>query len=738
MESSNSLERALESELGWLRALALKLVTDASAADDLVQEALLTALRERPEQFGAYGLRRWLASTLAFRARHAWRSQRRRREREQRAARPEATSDASETAALAEAQHALSQAVHALSEPYRSVVLLRYFEGLTPAQIAARRSVPAATVRSQLLRAHEQLRTALDRRHDGDARAWSLAFLPLAVDRTTLSQAEWLGFPLALLAVIMKPWIALAAALVCGIGLWCWNSSASDTATALGATALPAEAELELEPRSALRLVDSAERRSVGPQAPVESAPPPARLRGRAIDALTRQPLPDLALNFSQELAEFVTTDSEGRFECASAFAAGQIQIAGASDGSHDSSHFYFGQWGGDALDAEQLVNWNGSDEVELELRAQLFVPLALVAPVHLSARDLIAQAHLQDSGQGEVWVQTPVRGAAPYARFPRLDASVLTGAPKLLRIVSRDGLWRGEALTPMPRATAEGPLRIELVASARLEVELERTPIPKNAVVILRRLPSGPSLAHGAREREPHVELAFFGGLIAGDYELDVRADGFERVVRRLAVVPGEVHSERVPLSPLRLAGAIRGELRTRSGAISERTALSLMSADGGVWRDLFPEWIECDGRWCAPFEFADLPVGAYQLRVATGLIARACTGAASELEAPAEGLVLTFDDLAPTTRLQLELFDAQTREPLPLGYATAASGLVDVLSQRQLDKHVFMLEHTEGLQVQWRVGCAGYAHASGTSRTATLVDGVWRQRVELQPAEK
>lgn len=738
MDASNSLERALESELGWLRALALKLVADASAADDLVQEALLTALRERPEPIGAYGMRRWLASTLAFRARHAWRSQRRRREREQRAARPEATADASETAALTEAHHALSQAVHALAEPYRSVVLLRYFEGLTPAQIAARHGVPAATVRSQLLRAHEQLRSALDRRHGGDARAWCVAFLPLALDRTTLWRATWLGLSLALLTVMMKPWIALVAALACGVGLWRWNSTGSDAAPTHGATALPAAAELELETRGALQLVESAERRSVGPRPPTESAPPPARLRGRAIDALTRQPLPDLSLHFSQELAEFVKTDSDGRFECINAFAAGRIRIAGASDASHDSGHFFFGQWGADALDAEQLVNWNGSDEVELELSTALFVPLHWSAPAAVNARDLIAQAHLQDPSQGEVCVQTPVRGVPPYARFPRLDESVLTGEPKLLRLVSRDGLWRGEALTPMPRPTTEGPLRIELVASAQLEVELEPTPIPSDALVILRRLPSGPSLARGERERQPYGGRALFGGLDAGEYELDVRAEGFERVVRRLAVVPGRAHSENVLLSPLRLAAAIRGELRTRSGAVSERTTLSLMSADGGVWRELFPEWIERDGRWCAPFEFADLPSGAYQLRVATGSIARACTGAAPELEAPAEGLVLTCDDLAPTARLELELFDARTREPMPLGYVAAASGLVDVVSQRQPDRHVFALEHTEGLEVLWRAGCAGYVDARGTSRTATLVDGVWRQRVELQPAAR
>ncbi len=736
MDSSNSLERALENELGWLRALALKLVADACEADDLVQEALLTALRERPQQSSAYGLRRWLASTLAFRARHAWRSQRRRREREQRAARPEAGVDSSETVALAEAQHALSQAVHALAEPYRSVVLLRYFEGLTPAQIAARRGIPAATVRSHLLRAHEQLRLALDRRHGGDSRAWSVAFLPLALDRATLSQAAWLGPPLALLALMMKPWIALALAVTCGVGWWRWSSSGSDAAPTFTSAAPAHDAQLERRVDS-LAQVETV-RTGVAPEAVPVATPPPARLRCRVLDADTRRPLQGLELSVSQESEELVVTDGDGRFECASGFAAGRVRFRGVADERGDSSQLSLGQWGGDALDAERELNWNGRDEVELELPAASFVPLLLIAPAHLSAGDLIAQAHLQDPKEGEMCVQTPVRGAPPYARFPRLEASWMTGSPKLLRVVSRDGLWRGEALTPMPRPPSEGPLRVELLASGGLEVELAPQPIPKDTVVILRAVPSGPGVARGERERRRHGGLAVFGGLDAGEYELDVRANGFERVVRRVDVVAGQTNRENVVLEPLRASAAIRGELRTRSGRVSERTTLSLMSGDGGVWREIFPEWVERDGRWCAPFEFADLPVGTYQLRVATGLIARACAGAQPEVAAPAEGLVLTCDDLTPATRLTLELFDARSGEPISTGYVSAEAGLVDVFAQRQPAKHVFVLEHTEGLEVSWRAGGAGYVDVRGSNRVATLVDGVWRQRVELQRADK
>jgi hypothetical protein len=254
----------------------------------------------------------------------------------------------------------------------------------------------------------------------------------------------------------------------------------------------------------------------------------------------------------------------------------------------------------------------------------------------------------------------------------------------------------------------------------------------------MLSRQPKGPAFARGENERRLCDGRTEFGGLDAGEYELDVRAEGFERVVRRVAVTSGQVNIERVVLAPLVASAAIRGELRTRSGQANESTTLSLMSSDFGVWREIFPEWVERDGRWCAPFEFAGLPVGAYQLRIASAGSTRAWSGASPEVAAPAEGLVLTCDDLAPTTRLELQIVDARTGEPITEGFVAGEAGLVYAYAERQPAMHLWVFEYAEGIEVQWQAGCEGYANARGTNRTATLVDGVWRQRVELQRTEK
>jgi hypothetical protein len=78
-----------------------------------------------------------------------------------------------------EAHRGLVQAVAQLTEPYRQVVLLRYYEGFSAADIARRLRVPAGTIRWRLKTALEQLRAALDAAC-GDRQRWMLALAPLA------------------------------------------------------------------------------------------------------------------------------------------------------------------------------------------------------------------------------------------------------------------------------------------------------------------------------------------------------------------------------------------------------------------------------------------------------------------------------------------------------------------------------------------------------------------------------
>ena len=161
---------ALLRQAGFLRALARGLVGEEHASDDVVQATWLAALeRERGE------LRRpraWLARVARNLALDRRRELGRRAARERAAARPEALAPPSEALEREEVLRSVTDAVLALDEPYRTTILLRYFEGLELAEIAARRREPVATVRSRHARALARLRERLDRRHGGDRGAW--------------------------------------------------------------------------------------------------------------------------------------------------------------------------------------------------------------------------------------------------------------------------------------------------------------------------------------------------------------------------------------------------------------------------------------------------------------------------------------------------------------------------------------------------------------------------------------
>ncbi len=161
-----------------MRSLARSLVRDDSAADDLVQEAWVDALRSPPVH-GA-GLRGWLATILRRRARDAWRSESRRAVREEAAARPEGVRSAAAVVAEADLHRRVVEAVMALEEPYRGTLLLRFYEQRSPADIAESQGIPAATVHTRIRRGLERLRARLDGGTRGGRTAWVAALLPLA------------------------------------------------------------------------------------------------------------------------------------------------------------------------------------------------------------------------------------------------------------------------------------------------------------------------------------------------------------------------------------------------------------------------------------------------------------------------------------------------------------------------------------------------------------------------------
>lgn len=162
---------------GWMKRLATSLVGSEAAAEDLVQEAWIAALRSPPDE--GRPVRPWLRQVLRNLARMRWRGDERRAVREQAMApaAPEPTPE--DLAARVATQRRLADLVLALDEPLRRVVLLRYVEGLSSTEIGSREGLPPGTVRWRVKRALELVRERLDRDADGDRRTWQLAMVPI-------------------------------------------------------------------------------------------------------------------------------------------------------------------------------------------------------------------------------------------------------------------------------------------------------------------------------------------------------------------------------------------------------------------------------------------------------------------------------------------------------------------------------------------------------------------------------
>ncbi|MEW6743909.1 MAG: RNA polymerase sigma factor [Planctomycetota bacterium] len=172
----------LLSHAAWIRRLARGLVVGEDQIDDVTQQAWLKALRHPPREGG--NLRAWWRRVVRNIVRDRTLADGSRVMREQAAARKEEQASAEDIVQMVELQRRVSGAVLGLKEPYRSVVLLRFYQDLPLGEIARRQNVPLETVRTRLKRALARLRARLLQTAEIDWTAW-LAMLTPQIDSGT-------------------------------------------------------------------------------------------------------------------------------------------------------------------------------------------------------------------------------------------------------------------------------------------------------------------------------------------------------------------------------------------------------------------------------------------------------------------------------------------------------------------------------------------------------------------------
>lgn len=324
MEPAASFERfdELLAHRDWVRRVARALVGDDATADDLEQDVWLAAARaERPRS-----PRAWLGTVLRNTASNLRTSARRRERREAAAPQPRELPSPSEMLERAEIVERVARAVRTLDEPYRTVVFLRYFEDISPPEIAARRGEPLETVRTRLRRAVAQLRVRLDAEHNGDRRAWCLLLVPVArtpgpAPAAPLAPAAVLGA--IAMTVTTKILLGGAAVALLAAAVW-WTATGSDSAAPVVASPTQKSAETAgaqsapaATPRAHSR-ADTAAETTAGPT-PVVAKPAGEVAIGRVVDDVTSAPIAKASVhlgygrNIDDNAPESVT-DDDGRF----------------------------------------------------------------------------------------------------------------------------------------------------------------------------------------------------------------------------------------------------------------------------------------------------------------------------------------------------------------------------------------------------------------------------------------
>ncbi len=218
----------------FARRLALGLAGDTHKADDLVQDAWADVLTSPPSDDRSP--RGFIATVLRRATARSIRSEQRRDRREQVAAQPEGLPATDEIAARLELHRIVVSAVENLAPGYRQVIVLRFFDGFTPAEIAERSGEPVETVRTRMKRAIAMLREKLDGDY-GSRAGWVALVVPMSPIGSVAASAPVL---LWMTVLMSRTTVGVLVVLLSLVGVWAaWSdgqSSAADFDPQLGAS----------------------------------------------------------------------------------------------------------------------------------------------------------------------------------------------------------------------------------------------------------------------------------------------------------------------------------------------------------------------------------------------------------------------------------------------------------------------------------------------------------------------
>ncbi len=726
-ENALTQESLLEHAV-WLRRLASELVRDPGAAEDLVQDTWLAALRSKPDP--SRPLRPWLARVMRNGATQRLRRAAGRLAKESEAARPEAVPSARELVERAEQQRHLVDAVLTLPEPYREVLLLRYYEGLSPAQIAESLQVPPATVRTQLHRGIHKLRERLDRDHGGDRKAWVLMLQPLA---TPIPGA---AAPAALAAGLLVATVAILGAV--GMGLGWWGAPTEEPNVVRSNSVQESnESSAQLDPGN------RALRQPVGPV-----ADPATERRVQLTNARTGQALAHFELRAGDQVWV-----SDGQ---------GYVTLPGDVDRVQPIDH------GGLALSvgsnhrprqrravARRVVQITGGEST-LAIAVGPTYRLRVTGPVVFDWADL--RASLQSKADAP-WQEASVRGESggAWVRFADVpEGAVGEHAAQDWRLVVRhaSGLWIGQVAVGDVVQGSPSELAVPLRSVARLSGRIEGADNLHGVQISVRSELAGRASRWTLPAGDGSYSIAH---MEPGAYTMDVTSPMGRPWTTRLELAPGETLEQPVELVQASDAGRLAGTIHSQTGAYDGQLLVFLRDGEGRTVNVFPTTWRPGEESGSvAHFAFEAVPFGPLDLDVVSLAGEVGFRVEPAQPVAPDEGVKVTLLDREPASDWIFEVVDAETGEPLesvdvryrrsdgwPRRFLGEASRGAWTWTRIAGDLRWNEFEGAAPLQglasdagFAWSVRAEGYAPVSGDQAAFdTNGDGSRHLRVALQP---
>ncbi|MEM9380005.1 MAG: RNA polymerase sigma factor [Planctomycetota bacterium] len=695
----------LLAELGWVRNLARRLV--GQDADDLVQETWTVASSQLPRQ--DLPLRPWLAAITRRLASNHHRSNRHRRDREIVTARLR-QSHAPPSSELVERGDALRRVVDLvleLEDPYRNVLLLRYFEGLTPARIAESSGSKASTVRTHLARGLDQLRERLDAADGGDRTRWMRALTPIAglTPDDIAAEAARTSFPLlsslAVLSSSMK--LLVFAAPLVALLVWFAGDSSSSTSPVeqLGessnVTALLSDVD-------ALDLVQTDEIAEHAPRVAEGAIEPTAVDRSPGVllvlDRATGEPVPFWRFRESTALGDrerprpgessiWKLGDTEFRTDAAGR-AVVPVQVSSVVPVySYEASrrmHETFRPNSRPGLDEPSPIEWMGRNaELEVDVGPRFWVDLG--RPAGVAASDVLFL--LNGKATPATWTTRPafVEECEDRSLIRFRHRNVATKVNAWLHAVTLDGRY-GASIRVDDALASHGhvSLRLEprcvvlvdLLSSSEARVEAAEAflfvgdrPLADVKTPYIERIDQ---LATNRRTHDGDLRLRY-DAIAPGRYTLTVNSRGFEPHAMPLSLEPG-VNAYRVSLKPKPMDVVIRGRVTSQTGAFHDRLRVVVRATDAAIGEAPLQTdvaWEQVDDAWVGSFEVSGASRGEQSVSLYLSDVSGNLTPPRSLLEpnyrvveAGEESEFVLQDDFE-AKRIEIRAIDAETEEPLP-----------------------------------------------------------------------